>query len=347
LAEAAPLDWAAVGAHLAAHGLRLETDPPPRQFAGGLANRNYLVRIDGMPAVLRRPPDGDLPAGSHDMVREHRILSRLCKAVAFVPRGIHLCEDRTVIGVPFQIIEYRAGRVLRASATLPDDLRGRADVPPRLAETVLTTLAALHAVDPDAVGLGDLGRPAGFLGRAVAGWRRRGAAVAYDASATLLAELGAWLEQAQAPDGAPALLHNDFKLDNMILDPQTLAAVAVVDWDQGTRGDALFDLATLLSYWAQPEDPPAMRDLGQMPTIEPGFPDRAAAVARYAALTGRDVSDLRFHRVLAMYKTAIIFLQLGHRFRTGETTDARYAGLSARGVGLLEFAQDIAQGRAF
>lgn len=345
LAQGAPLDWDAVGAHLAAHGIRLDRDPPPRQFAGGLANRNYLIHLDGAPAVLRRPPDGVLPAGSHDMAREHRILSRLCRALPFVPRGIHLCEDRAVIGVPFQIIEYRAGRVVRA--TLPDDLAGRPEVGERLTEVVLGTLAALHGVDPASVGLDDLGRPAGFLGRAVAGWRKRGAAVAYDACAGLLDEIGTWLDREIVPDGAPALLHNDFKLDNMILSPDDLSAVAVVDWDQGTRGDPLFDLATLMSYWAQPDDPPAMRDLGQMPTTAPGFPGRAEAVARYAALTGRDVSDFRFHRVLAMYKTSIIFLQLGHRHRTGETDDPRYAGLSDRGVGLLAFTHDIAQGRAF
>jgi aminoglycoside phosphotransferase (APT) family kinase protein len=345
LSQGAPLDWAAVGAHLAGLGMRLDAAPPPRQFAGGLANRNYLIHVDGAPAVLRRPPDGELPAGSHDMAREHRILSRLSKALPFVPRGLLLCEDRAVIGVPFQIIEYREGRVVRG--TLPDDLRDQPGVGARLTEVVLGTLAALHTADPASVGLDDLGKPAGFLGRAVSGWRRRGAAVAYDACAALLAELGAWLEREQVPDGPAALLHNDFKLDNMILSPADLAAVAVVDWDQGTRGDALFDLGTLMSYWAQPDDPPAMRDLGQMPTAAPGFPDRATAVARYAALTGRDVSAFRFHRVLGMYKTSIIFLQLGHRFRTGETDDPRYADLSARGVGLLEFAQEIARGRAF
>jgi aminoglycoside phosphotransferase (APT) family kinase protein len=345
LSAGAPLDWDAVGAYLATRGMRLDAVPAPRQFAGGLANRNYLIHIDGAPAVLRRPPDGDLPAGSHDMAREHRILSRLSTALPFVPRGMVLCEDRGVIGVPFQIIEYRAGRTVRA--TLPDDLKDRPGVGERLTEVVLGTLAALHAVDPAAVGLDDLGKPAGFLGRAVAGWRKRGAAVAYEDCATLLAELGAWLEREQVPDGAPALLHNDFKLDNMILSPADLSAVAVVDWDQGTRGDPLFDLGTLMSYWAQPDDPPAMRDLGQMPTTAPGFPDRAAAVSRYAALTGRDVSAFRFHRVLGMYKTSIIFLQLGHRFRTGETDDPRYADLSARGVGLLAFTHEIAQGRAF
>jgi len=240
--DGAPLDWGAVRAYLAKAGRSLATDPPPRQFRGGLANLNYLVTVDGVAAVLRRPPPGDLPAGAHDMAREHGILSRLADALAFVPRSLVLCDDRSVIGVPFQIIEFRRGITIRRQ--LPPSLAGRPEVGARLSEVVIETMAAIHAVDPAAVGLGELGRPAGFLGRAVTGWRKRGMAVQDDTSAPLIAEVCGWLERNAVPDGAPTLLHNDFKLDNMILDPADLSAVGVVDWDQGTRGDPLFDLAT-------------------------------------------------------------------------------------------------------
>ena len=191
------LDWAAVGAHLAVHGLALDAAPAPRQFSGGLANVNYLIHIAGKPYVLRRPPAGELPAGAHDMAREHRILSRLADALPFVPRSLHLCDDVSVVGVKFQILEYRAGIVVRSS--LPESLRGRPEVGPRLAQVLLETISSLHAVDPASVGLDDLGRPDGFLGRAVAGWRKRGAAVQYDANEVLLRELGAWLEAHQVP----------------------------------------------------------------------------------------------------------------------------------------------------
>lgn len=339
------LDWAAVRAHLAAHGLTLDMDPAPRQFSGGLANVNYLIHLGGKPYVLRRPPGGELPAGAHDMAREHRILSRLADALAFVPRSVHLCEDAGLIGVKFQVLEYRPGVVVRA--TVPEVLRGRAGLGGRLAEVLLETLVALHAVDPASVGLDDLGRPDGFLARAVSGWRKRGAAVQYEANEGLLRELGAWLEANQVPDGRPSLLHNDFKLDNMILDPGDLHAVGVVDWDQGTRGDPLFDFATLLSYWTEAGDHQALFDMAQMPSVEAGFPPRTEAVARYAALSGRDVSDFKFFRVLALYKLAVIFLQLGHRYRIGQTTDPRYQHLSRIGSGILEFTQDVAAGRAF
>jgi aminoglycoside phosphotransferase (APT) family kinase protein len=202
-------------------------------------------------------------------------------------------------------------------------------------------------VDTAAVGLEDLGRPAGFLGRAVSGWRKRGLAALDPGTETLHADLGHWLEVHQEPDGPPALLHNDFKLNNMILDPQDLSPVAVVDWDQGTRGDPLFDFATLLSYWVQAGDPPALHEMQQMPADEGGFWPREQAVARYATLSGRDMSDFLFHRVLALYKLGVIFLQLGLRWRSGATTEPRYAGLTGIGTGIVEFAHEVAQGRAF
>jgi aminoglycoside phosphotransferase (APT) family kinase protein len=343
--ESVGLDWARARAHLATHGHSLEIEPPPRQFAGGLANLNYLIRIDGTLAVLRRPPLGELPAGSHDMVREHRILARLPDALAFVPRSLFLCADAGVLGAPFQILEYRPGLVIREH--MPPGLADRAGIGARLSQVLLETIAAIHAVDTAAIGLDDLGRPEGFLVRAVSGWRRRGLAAKEDGTEALHAEVGAWLEAHLVPDGRPGLLHNDFKLNNMILNPSDLSLVAVVDWDQGTRGDPLFDFATLLSYWVHAEDPQPMHDMVQMPSVEAGLCSRAEAVAAYALLTGRDVSDFLFHRVLAMYKLGVIFLQLGLRWRTGATTDPRYAPFSAIGTGILEFTHEIAQGRAF
>lgn len=334
-------DWGAVSAYLARHGMRLVGQTPQR-FAGGLANRNYLIELESGPAVLRRPPGGPLPPGAHDMAREHRILSRLADALPVAPRSLHLCEDAAVMGAPFQILEYRPGRVVRA--TLPEDL---AEQGAALSETMLSTLAAIHAVDTAALGLDGLGRPEGFLGRAVSGWRRRGLAVADGEGAALLGELGGWLEANAVADGPPALLHNDFKLDNLILDPATLRPNAVVDWDQGTRGDPLFDLATLLSYWTEPGDPQAMHALAQMPTAAPGFLTREQAAVRYAAITGRDLSGFRFHRVLGVMKLGVIFLQLHALHRSGATTDPRYAGFGTVGTGVLAFGREIAAGRVF
>ena len=343
--QSVPLDWAAIGTYLARHGMRLDDDPAPRQFAGGLANLNYLIHLDGKPAVLRRPPMGELPAGAYDMAREFRILSRLPNALPFIPRGLHLCEDPSICGQRFQIIEYRPGLVIRE--TIPPELAARPGLGRRLSDVLLETAAAIHAVDTAAIGLDDLGRPEGFLARAVTGWIKRGWAAREDGTDALHKDVGAWLEREIVPDGKPGLLHNDIKLNNMILNPETLAPVAVVDWDQGTRGDPLFDFATMLTYWVRESDPWAMHDMKQMPAVEAGLISREEAVAEYARLTGRDMSNFLFHRVLAMYKLAVIFLQLGMRYRSGATTEARYAPLTAIGTGILEFTHDIAQGRAF
>jgi aminoglycoside phosphotransferase (APT) family kinase protein len=344
-AESVPLDWGAVRTHLATHGHRLDADPLPRQFSGGLANLNYLIHLDGKPAVLRRPPMGELPAGAYDMAREFRILSRLPDALPFIARGLHLCDDPTVIGQRFQIIEYRPGLVIREH--LPPELAHRPEIGARLSHVLLETIAAIHAVDTKAVGLDDLGRPDGFLARGVAGWRKRGLTAMEEGTDNLHNDVGRWLERNIVSDGPPGLLHNDFKLNNIILDPDNFSPRAVVDWDQGTRGDPLFDFATLLSYWIREDDPWAMHDMEQMPAVEACLCSREDAVAEYARISGRDVSDFLFHRVLAMYKLAVIFLQLGLRYRTGATQDPRYAKLAGIGTGVLEFTHEIAEGRAF
>jgi aminoglycoside phosphotransferase (APT) family kinase protein len=343
--ESVPLDWGAVGTYLARHGLTLDRDPPPRQFAGGLANLNYLIHVDGKPAVLRRPPMGDLPAGAYDMAREFRILSRLPDALPFIARGLHLCDDPSIVGQRFQIIEYKPGLVIREH--MPPELAHRPEIGARLSTMLLETIAAIHAVDTKAVGLDDLGRPEGFLARGVSGWRKRGLTAKEDGTDALHQDVGAWLEKNIVPDGKPGLLHDDFKLNNIIIDPETFAPRAVVDWDQGTRGDPLFDFATLLSYWTHADDPWAMHDMEQMPSVEGCFGSRQDAVAAYERLSGRDMSDFLFHRVLALYKLSVIFLQLGMRYRSGVTTEPRYAPLTGIGTGILEFTHEIARGRAF
>lgn len=342
-ATGAEAQWDSLARYLDAHDLKLDRTQPIRQFAGGLANRNYLLVVNGAPTVLRRPPDGALPPGAHDMAREHRILSRLTHALPFIAKGLHYCDDRSVIGVPFQLIEYRDGIVVRGAELSP--LQDRADAPQVLSEMLVTTLAALHSVDARDVGLEDLGRPDGFVGRAIAGWSKRGALVLEGAAAqALLRDISDWLARQTFCNRAPTILHCDFKLDNLILNPRTMSPVALVDWDMGTRGDPLFDLATLLSYWTEPGDPPALHRLRQMPTAHPGFWRRAEVARRYAALTGRDIDDLPAMRVLALFKLGIVFLQLHRQWVNGAVKDSRYADFASVGEDILLVARDIATG---
>lgn len=318
---------------------------PIRRLSGGLANRNYLLRVNGEPAVLRRPPDGPLPRGAHDMGREHRVLRALSSHLPFVPRGLHHCPDSAVIGAPFQLIEYRDGLMVRG-----DDLGPLADDPDAgdtLCKVLVSTLADLHRLDPDTAGLGDLGRPEGFLERQCANWVERARRIAdgRDLDAAI-GEIAAWLERQRFRPRPPVVLHCDFKLDNLILDPRTLAVRAVIDWDMGTRGDPLFDLATMLSYWAEPGDPDCLRLLDQMPTAKPGFWSRERAAGAYAELTGRSLDDLLGVRVLAMLKLGTVFLQLHGQWLSGAVSDPRYAGFRETGEALLLLTRDLARGKA-
>ncbi len=338
-------DWAALASHLAAHGFRFDpAADAPRQFAGGFGNLNYLIRLDDAPMVLRRPPMGDIPPGANDMKREHRILSRLWRAFPLAPRSVHYSPDVEILGNHFLIMEYRAGLCIGGS--WPQFLTGRDDIGDRLGDMLVDTLVAFHAVGPEDVDLAGFGRPDGFLARAVAGWQKRMEMSCDEAPPAAGVAVADWLAANSVPDGAPTLLHNDFKLDNVLLDPETLAPVAVLDWDQGTRGDPLFDLATLLSYWAEAGDPPAMHGLAQMPSAGNGFPTRGEIVRRYAERSGRDVSDFLFHRVLAMFKLAVVFMQIYAQYRRGTSSDERFKRFGELIDGLMAFAHEVAQGRA-
>ncbi len=338
------LDIARVAQAAGAAGLAVDTGWPPRRFAGGLANRNYLIRAGGGWAVLRRPPDGPLPRGAHDMAREHRVLSRLWQALPLAPRSLFLCTDPAVIGVPFQILEYRSGVAIRGDRLdpLPEtEATGRA-----LSGLLVATLARIHAVSPAAVGLADLGRPEGFFARQAAGWLRRAEEIGGEKAVAKARNLAGWLDRhAPAGTGPPVLLHCDFKLDNILLDPASLQPGTVVDWDMCTLGPALFDLATLLSYWTEPGDPDCMHRLAQMPTARPGFATREKAAAAYAAATGRSVEGLRPWRVLTLMKLATVFLQLHRVGQVG--ADPRYAGFGRLGEDLFDFALDVARERHF
>ena len=311
-------DWSALRRHLAAAGWQLD-DVEPRQFAGGAANLNYLISLDSSPVVLRRPPPGQLAEGASDMAREWRVLSTLPPHYGLAPQGLLFCDDSSVLGAPFQLIEYRDG--LTIGGQLPAALQGRAECGSALTAALVDALATLHRLDPDEVGLGTLGRPDGFLERQVEGWARR-AEVAYEQSAPPeVVAIVSWLRQCP-PEPVPAsLIHGDLKLDNMIVDPETLAPVAVVDWDMATRGDPLFDVAVLASYWVDETDPSDLRRIGQLPSLEPGFGTRAELVHAYFSAAGTSPRELGFLLTLARLRLAIAWQQLNLLYRRGALAD--------------------------
>lgn len=341
-----PQDWAALDRFLAARGHALTGSEPPRQFASGFGNLNYLLELDGELSVLRRPPTGPVPPGANDMGRENRILSGLWREFSLAPRSLVFCDDPAVLGAPFFIMEYKAGLVI--GGEMPPDIAAREAPGAQLGAMLVSILHDLHQVNPDAVGLGDLGRPEGFRERTAAGWIKR-AGLAWDNEPpAVVAEIGAWLAaDRKMPEQTTSFLHNDFKLDNVVLDPESLKPVAVLDWDLGTRGDPLVDLGVMLGYWTEAGDPDAMQRLRQMPTGGYGFPTREAIAADYAARTGRDLSGFKWYRVLTSFRVAVIFMQLHRRYREGGAGDPRFMEFGTLAEGLLDFSHEVSQGRVF
>ncbi len=344
-----PQDWNKLAEYLGKKGYEFSPDMPPRQFVGGFGNLNFLIEIDGKPQVLRRPPLGPLPPGANDMVREFRVTSKLWQKFPLAPKALLLCEDIRVLGAPFLIMQYRPGAVIQMD--LPAELHDRTW---QLSRMVIEVLCRFQAVDPAEVGLDDLGKPEGFLHRAVQGWIKRFTVAAKDVYSDRKPPMSAdeiihWLKKQPVPDSGFTLLHNDFKLNNIVLDVNDLVTpIALLDWDMCTRGDPLFDFATLLSYWVEPDDPPALNKVGQMPTsTSPGWMSRQEITDYYGKTSGRDLSDIHFYRVLTAFKHCIIFMQIYARFCRGTTTDPRIAELGPALDSLFEFTHDVMKHRYF
>ncbi len=310
-----------------------------RQFGGGHANLTYLLRFgsgeDAVEYVLRRPPLGPVPPGAHDMEREYRVLSRLYRGFPKAPRAYVFCGDESVIGAPFFVMERRHGVVVRGQ--VPEIFGGGRDpvANRKLSEVVMDVLAEFHAVDPASVGLGDLGRPEGFLERQVRGWAARFERARIE-EVPVAEEVCRWLLDELPQSPSPTLLHNDWRLDNMAVSPEDPGrCVAVYDWDMCTRGDPLADLGTVLAVWHAPGEPAGA---SPMPTSAPGFMTREEAARRYAERSGRDPSTLPYYIVFGTFKMAVVLQQIYYRYHRGQTKDERFAGMGAAARALFELA---------
>ena len=311
-----------------------------RQFPGGHANLTYQLRYgdgdDAVEYVLRRPPLGPVAPGAHDMSREHRVLSVLWRAFPLAPRSFVFCDDVSILGAPFFVMERRHGVVVRG-AIPPEFGAGQDETANRkLSEVVVDVLADFHAVEPAKAELGDLGRPDGFLERQVQGWTGRFERAKTDPF-PLADELQRWLLDNLPVSPAPTLLHNDWRLDNMAVaadDPGR--CVAVYDWDMCTRGDPLCDLGTVLAVWYDHDE--VAPSLNPMPTVAPGFLSRAEAAARYGEQSGRDLAQLPYYLVFGTFKMAVVLQQIYFRFHNGQTKDARFAGMGEGAKALFRLA---------
>ena len=295
---------------------------PPLSYeriTGGRSNLTFRVSdSDGGRWILRRPPLGARLGSAHDMGREHRILTGLADTDVPTPRPVAMCTDESVTGAEFYVMELVDGLVLRDE----DEVEAAFEVPDRrkIADALVDTLADLHAVDPDAAGLGELGRRDGYAERQLKRWMRQ-----WEASKTreleAMDETHRLLSERVPPQHSTALVHGDYRLDNVILTPRGEIA-AVLDWELCTLGDPLADLGQLLVYWA--EDTDEVVPLTRAPTLAPGFPKRDEIVERYAARSGRDVAQLHFFIALAYWKLAAILEGVFARYSAGqygETSD--------------------------
>jgi aminoglycoside phosphotransferase (APT) family kinase protein len=345
------LDWPALAAYLRKHlpevpagremdGLDLASEMQISQFPGGHSNLTYLARFGGAELVVRRPPFGPVPPKAHDMAREYYWLAALNPVFPLAPRPFVLCADPSVIGSVFYVMERRRGVVVRHEEPL--GLANRPEVRRRVSEALVDTLADLHAVDSTEPPLADLGKPAGFVERQVRGWTERWGRARLEEVPEMEA-LASWLAVRLPPDPAkPAVVHGDFKLDNVLLEPLNLAhLVAVFDWEMSALGDPLVDLGILLAYWA-PTSPPEQQDALTTVTNRPGYLTREEIIDRYAARSARDVSGIRFYEAFALFKIAVVIQQIFFRYRRGQTDDPRFANFGERVRYLARQAADTA-----
>lgn len=310
-----------------------------RQFGGGAANLTYLLDYGTHQYVLRRPPLGPVAPSAHDMSREYRVLSVLYRAFDYAPQAYHLCEDASIIGAPFFIMERKQGIVVRRS--LPSEYDHIDNAPQQMSLAMVDALADFHAVDYEALGLGTLGKPEGFIERQVEGWYGRWQKAKVD-DLPDMDTVYAWLKAHLPPTTAASLVHNDYKLDNVMLATDNPAQlVAVFDWDMCTLGDPLADLGTLLTYWTEPTDPPYLQMTAMMPIGDSRFPTRDELVQRYAERSGRDVTHIRFYHALGLFRLVVICAQIYIRYKRGQTQDQRFESFGQMIPLLAQAARDL------
>mgnify|MGYP000262382668 CR=1 FL=1 len=314
-------------AYLQQNGLieNVNSDLDVSQFATGFSNLTYLLQIEGKELILRRPPVGAIKRG-HDMGREFKVLSGLNKGFEKAPKAHVYTEDASVIGASFYIMEKIDGIVLSAQ-----EAKKRQVTPPEfkvIADSWLDTFVDLHALDYESVGLGDLGRPAGYVERQVRNWGKQYLKAATDDIPDAHSVMK-WLDENQPKEYDFSLIHNDYKYDNVVFADNSWQKVnAVLDWEMCTLGDPLMDLGTTIAYWSMSTDNDAIVNGFPSPTAMIGNPGRNELVEMYAKKSGRSINNLVFYYVYGLFKIAVIVQQIYYRYHKGLTKDKRFAHLN-------------------
>lgn len=317
----------------------IESGLAVQQFREGHSNLTYLLLCgDGREYVLRRGPLGPVAPKAHDMAREYRVLQGVARYFPEAPRPYHLCEDTSVIGTVFFVMERRRGVVLRnevppAWSQAPDHAR-------QISEAFIDCMVRLHAIDITSPELSTLGKPEGFLARQVQGWADRWNRSRTD-TVSEMEIAGKWLAQKEPVSPSPTLVHNDFKLDNvMFRSPDRVEAV--LDWEMATLGDPLADVGLTLCYWSWVD---VAGVAGPVPSLtsRPGWYSRDQFLERYSKRTRRDLSSIMYYEVLGIYKLAVILQQIYYRFRRGQTQDERFRNFDQRVQALARLAASLVE----
>ncbi|MEE4677058.1 phosphotransferase family protein [Pseudomonas alliivorans] len=318
------LDVALIDPYLKNHIAELHGTPLISQFPGGASNLTYLIQYPEQELVLRRPPFGHKARSAHDMGREYRILNQLKDAFPYCPQAYLHCTDESVIGSEFYVMERVQGIILRSN--LPPALGLDASQTEDLCKSFIEKLVDLHRVDYQACGLGDLGKPQGYVQRQILGWTER-----YEKAMTPDApawdEVKAWLAAKMSTDSPVAsIVHNDYRFDNVILDPENpMRIIGVLDWELTTLGDPLMDLGNTLAYWIQADDPAPVQLMRRQPSHAPGMLTRQQFVDYYAERAGVRIDNFDFYYAYGLFRLAGIVQQIYYRFYHGQTQDKRFA----------------------
>ena len=312
-----------------------------RQFPSGHSNLTYSVKIGSREFVFRRPPFGSKVKSAHDMSREFRVLAKLHAVYPPAPEVLAFCDDESVLGAPFYVMQPIHGIILRKN--FPPGINLAPEKARQLNESLIDNLIRLHQVDYAAAGLADLGKPEGYLARQVRGWIER-----YHNSKTHdyseVEEISSWLQQNMPAMQSTSLIHNDYKFDNVVLDASHITKIiGVLDWEMATIGDPLTDLGTTLAYWVDPTDPAEIKENLSEVTTQPGSLTRRQVVAHYAEKTSCDTRHIPFYLTFARFKLAVIVQQIFYRYHLGLTKDPRFATLPARVSALLRASLHAAQ----
>ena len=296
-----------------------------RQFPSGFSNLTYFLQMGDKEMVLRRPPFGANIKGGHDMGREYTVLSKLNPVYNKAPKPLLFCDDHSILGADFYVMERVHGVILRAK--MPTAMLPNAALMANIADSLVSAFAELHNIDIQAAGLSDFGKAEGYVQRQVEGWHRR-----YQKAQTneidSMDNVAKWLAENMPEQSATTLVHNDYRYDNVILDAQDWSKItAVLDWEMSTLGDPLMDLGSSLSYWIQADDPDTMKHLALSPTYLAGNPTRAEVVSLYENYSGREVKEPVFYFSYGLFKLAVILQQIYARYKLGHTKDKRFTGL--------------------